>query len=173
MISIKRAISKDAQAIVDMGTISVEEAHRGSCSAEDLNEYLRAHYNQEAISKELDDPRNIYQLLFYEDKPAGFSKIVLNEAHENIEEKNVTKLDRIYLLKEFFNKKLGAELLNFNIELAKLNGQAGIWLFTWEGNLRAINFYTKAGFQKIGMHHFQVTESSYNLNHHMYLKFCV
>ena len=83
--------------------------------------------------------------------------------------KNVTKLDRIYLLKEFYGLKLGLELLNFNIRLARNNKQSGIWLYTWTGNKRAIDFYLKAGFTITGSHKFYVTETYYNLNHLMFL----
>lgn len=171
MISIESATANDCKTIVDIGLVSVEEAHRGSCAAEELNEYLQQHYNNEAIGAELGDEKNIYHIIKVDGEPAGFSKIVLNAAHADIKEINVTKLDRIYLLNKFFNLRLGFELLQFNINLAKANGQAGIWLYTWTGNTRAINFYLKNGFTIIGSHHFQVTETRYNLNHHMFLRF--
>ncbi|MFT3912132.1 MAG: GNAT family N-acetyltransferase [Ferruginibacter sp.] len=169
MISITKATQEDAGLIVDIGNISVEEAHRASCSAQDMREYLDKHYNDDAIQKELSDPKNIYYLLRYNERPVGFSKIVLNAVHKNIAQGNVTQLDRIYLLKEYQDLKLGFELLNFNIELARQNDQSGIWLFTWVGNSKAINFYLKAGFKIIGGHHFKVTENHYNENHQMFL----
>jgi ribosomal protein S18 acetylase RimI-like enzyme len=169
MISIHKATTDDHKIIVNIGKLSVEEAHRGSCSPEELNEYLEKHYNNEAISAELNDEKNIYNIIKVDGEPAGFSKIILNSAHADIEQNNVTKLDRIYLLSKFFNLRLGFELLQFNIDLAKKNNQAGIWLYTWTGNNRAINFYQKNGFAIIGSHNFQVTETRYNLNHHMFL----
>jgi len=169
MISIDKATASDHKIIVDIGKLSVEEAHRGSCSAEELNEYLEKHYNNEAIQAELSDEKNIYHIITVDGEPAGFSKIMLNASHADIEQTNVTKLDRIYLLSKFFNLRLGFELLKFNIGLAKTNNQSGIWLYTWTGNNRAINFYQKNGFTIIGSHNFQVTETRYNLNHHMFL----
>ena len=170
MFSIIKATEKDHQTIVSLGNISVEEAHRDSCSAEDLKEYLGANYNDDAIKAELRNADNIYHIIYYNGKPAGFSKIILNADHANIAEENVTMLDRIYLLSEFFNMKLGAELLKFNTELAKQHDQSGMWLFTWVGNVRALRFYKKAGFEIIGSHNFQVSASHYNLNHQMFLK---
>lgn len=171
MILIERATASDAKTIVDIGLVSVEEAHRGSCSPEELNEYLEKHYNKEAILAELSDKKNSYHIIKVDGEPAGFSKIVLDAAHADIEHTNVTKLDRIYLLSKFFNLRLGFQLLQFNIDFSKSNNQAGIWLYTWTGNTRAINFYQKNGFIIIGSHHFQVTETRYNLNHHMFLVF--
>ncbi len=169
MISIDRGTLDDFKIIVDIGKVSVEEAHRGSCSARDLSEFIKKNYNNEAIQSELSDERNIYYIINVGGEPVGFSKIILNSAHTNIPQKNVTKLDRIYLQSSFFNLKLGYELLKFNINLSKQNNQSGIWLFTWVGNTRALNFYLKNGFSIIGSHNFQVTETHYNPNHQMFL----
>ena len=171
MISIFRAKELDSNAIVNIGTISVGDAHRDSCSAEDLQEYLERNYNDDSIKKELNDSKNIYHIIKFNETPVGFSKIVLNYSHDKIEQKNISKLDRIYLLKEFHGLKLGSKLLEFNIELAKRNSQSGIWLFTWVGNSKAVNFYTKYGFKIIGSHMFQVSETHYNENHHMFFQF--
>lgn len=171
MISVIKATERDYNLIARIGKISIEESHRGSCSAETMNEYLEKHYNSDAVREELNDINNIYYIINYNDKPVGFSKIILNAAHPNIVTENVTKLDRIYLLKEFYGLKLGLELLNFNIELARNNNQSGIWLYTWIGNTRAIDFYLKAGFTIIGSHKFYVTETHYDVSHQMFLNF--
>jgi diamine N-acetyltransferase len=130
---------------------------------------MEKNYSNEAIQKELEDEKNIYHIIFVEDLPAGFSKIVLNSKHPNIKEANATKLDRIYLLSKFFDRKIGLQLLNFNINFSKRNNQIGIWLFTWIGNERAINFYKKNEFLVIGEYNFQVSETHYNLNHQLFL----
>lgn len=169
MISVKRATAEDHRPIVAIGKIAVAEAHRDSTSAENLNEYLEKNYNDHAIKEELDDPDNIYHMISYNGNPVGFSKIILNAKEPGIVAENVTKLDRIYLLKEFYGLKLGLELLNFNTRLAVNNKQSGIWLYTWIGNTRAIDFYLKAGFTIIGSHKFYVTDTTYNLNHLMFL----
>lgn len=153
-----------------MGKISVEEAHRGSCPANDLNEFIEKKYNHAAIREELHEERNIYHIISFEGEPAGFSKIIFNSEHPNIQQKNVTKLDRIYLLSNYFDRKLGFELQKFNINLAKENNQSGIWLYTWVGNHRAINFYQKSGFAIIGSHNFKITEKHSNPNYQMLLK---
>ena len=171
MISIIKATEGDHHSIVSIGKISVAESHRDSSSAEDMDEFLERTYNSDVIKEELNDINNIYYIMNYNDKPVGFSKIILNAHHPNIVTENVTKLDRIYLLKEFYGLKLGLELLNFNIELSRNNNQSGMWLYTWVGNNRAINFYLKAGFTVIGNHKFYVTKTHYDLSHQLFLNF--
>lgn len=171
MISFIAATEKDAPTIVNIGNISVKEAHLGSCPEEILDEYLSKHYNTGTIKRELADATNIYSIITYKGQPAGFSKIVFNAPHAAVNGGNTTKLDRIYLLKEFQGAKLGYQLLQYNIQLAKNNQQSAIWLFTWVGNKKAIAFYTRAGFTTIGSHHFHVAQEYYNANHHMLLNF--
>jgi ribosomal protein S18 acetylase RimI-like enzyme len=171
MISIVKATTKDCKLIVDIGRVSVEEAHRESCSREDMENFLDETYNKEVIRQELADEKNIYHIISVNGEPAGFSKIILNAEHPNIQQKNVTKLDRIYLLKEFFGLQSGYQLLQFNIDVAKQHNQSGMWLFTWVDNKRAVNFYLKTGFAIVGSHQFKVTETHYNQHHQMFLHF--
>lgn len=162
---------EDGEVIVRLGRLAVESSHRDSCSAEDMNFFLNTHYNEKAIRLELSDARNIYHILFSEREPAGFSKIVLNAPHSNIANPNTTKLDRIYLLGDYHGRNLGHQLLNRNIELSRNEGQGGMWLFTWQGNDRAVNFYKRNGFVIIGEHDFKVTETHYNPNYQMLLTY--
>lgn len=168
---IRRATEDDTETIAAIGRVAVADAHRLSCSAADLAQYLAENYNQEVIKDELNNAANIYHILYYNDTPAGFSKIVLNAAHENINETNATKLDRIYLLSDFYDLKLGHRLLHHNIALSKSAQQSGMWLFTWIGNERAISFYKRNGFEIIGAHSFRVSGTHYNPNHHMLLRY--
>ena len=169
MISFIRATEKDHETIIAIGNISVLAAHKDSASAADLEEYMKNQYNEKAIKKELSNPGNIYHILYYNEEAVGFSKIVLNAAHAAIADRKVTKLDRLYLLPAHQDKKLGIELLQFNIAYAKEYEQSGIWLFTWVGNTKAINFYLRAGFRVIGSHQFKISETHWNENHHMLL----
>ncbi len=101
----------------------------------------------------------------------GYSKIVLNYDSENIELKNITKLERLYSLQEFNSLKLGQSLLKHNIQLAKQNHQKRMWLYVWKENMRAYHFYLKSGFKNIGENDFKITENHSNPNYQLYLKF--
>jgi ribosomal protein S18 acetylase RimI-like enzyme len=169
MTKILKATLEDFKQIANIGRVGVEEAHRESCSVDNMNEFLKETYSDSEIKKELSEVNNIYHVINFKESVVGFSKIIFNAIHSNIEQRNVSKLDRIYLLKEFHDLKLGFELLRFNIDLAKKNSQSGIWLFTWVGNKRAVDFYLKTGFSIIGSHKFKVTETHFNEHHQMYL----
>src|SRR5688500_6453311 len=94
MMSIKQATEADYKSIVNIGLVAVYEAHKDSTTEENLNEYLKNNYSDAAIKEELNDTANTYHIFSYNGIPAGFSKIVLNDAHPGITAQNVTKLDR-------------------------------------------------------------------------------
>lgn len=171
MISIDKAKAEDFQLLADIAKISFWESHGNSASEADINSYINEKYNYDVFKQELNDPKSIYHIIYYNGQPAGYSKIFLNVRHSNIQMEKVTKLDRFYLLKEFYGLKLGLELFNFNIELSKQNNQDGMWLFVWKENHRAVSFYNKTGFKIIGSYDFKISETHSNPNHQMLLTY--
>lgn len=169
MTSIVKAKEEDFQLLAELGKMSFIESHGTSASTQEINKYLNEKYAYQSLRNEINDPVNIFYIIYYNQKPAGYSKIIFNEKHSNIPMENLCKLDRIYLLKEFYNLKLGLELFNFNMELSKKNNQSGMWLFVWKENHRAVNFYKRAGFKIRGSYDFKLTETHSNPNHQMVL----
>lgn len=171
MIKIVKASIDHAELIADIGKKSFSESHGHSASKEDITNFIIKTYNKASIAKEFKNTKTQYHIIYVDDKVAGFSKIELNSPNKDIDSLNITKLDRIYLLKEFYGQKLGAKLLDFNIQLSKNKDQKGIWLAVWVENQRALNFYTKIGFKTVGAYSFKISETKSNPNHIMFLKY--
>jgi len=171
MTTIRKVSVTDVDLLAQLGPQTFIESHGHSAAKEDVESYISTAYSIEACQQELADAKNIYHFIYYNNKPAGFSKIILNSAAPGIAATNITKLERIYVLKQFYNMKLGLALLNFNIELSKQHNQTGMWLYTWIENERAVNFYKKAGFKIIGSYDFKISATHSNPNHRMFLEF--
>lgn len=171
MFKIEKATSKDALMLSMVGKTAFLEAHGHSAPKNDIDNYIINNFNEENFKKELENATNLYHTIYFNDTIAGYSKIVLNATNDNISSKNSTNLSRLYLLKEFYGFNLGKELFDFNIDISKENNQKGMWLFVWVENFRAIRFYEKMGFVKVGKFDFKISETHYNPNHVMYLEF--
>lgn len=169
MVTIVKASVNDAELLATIAQRSFIESHGHSAPKEDINNYIVQKYTTAAFVKELSDPHNIYHTILYNNVPAGYSAIQLNSPHAAIPSPNFTKLNRLYLLSEFYDLKLGSALLSFNIELSKANDQKGMWLYTWKENHRAVNFYSAKGFKIIGSFDFRLSETHTNPNHLMQL----
>jgi ribosomal protein S18 acetylase RimI-like enzyme len=168
---IKKATIKDAQLLSKISRESFLTAHGHSAPKEDIKTYISKNFTKESFIKELENIKNKYFLIYHNNKIAGYSKIVLNSKNENISDRNVTLMSRLYLLEEFYELSLGKELFNFNVELSKQNNQKGIWLAVWTENKKAINFYQKIGFIKIGKFDFKISETHSNPNHILFLEY--
>lgn len=57
---------------------------------------------------------------------------------------------RLAVKEEFWNKKIGKKLMLFTEELVKRYGLKSIRLDTYSGNPKAIDFYEKLGYTKLG-----------------------
>jgi ribosomal protein S18 acetylase RimI-like enzyme len=171
MIKITKPTLKHAKLLSKLGTASFLVSHGHSASKKDIDKYVAENFSEENFKSELENPENEYYLIYYQDKIAGFSKIIFNSENENITAKNVALMSRLYLLEEFYGLGLGKELFNFNVKLSKQNKQKGIWLAVWVENPRAITFYKKIGFKKVGNYNFKISETHANPNHILYLAF--
>ena len=171
MISIKPAVVRDAEEVARVGRQSCIESHGRSASKRVIDAYIGVKFTAAAMEEELSDPQNIFYLVYHGQELAGYSKILLDAPHPNISLPSVTKLERLYLLEAYHGYKLGAELMQFNMDLSRKKGQRGMWLFVWTENGRAIRFYTKMGFRPIGNYDFQLTDDHANPNYQMLLTY--
>jgi diamine N-acetyltransferase len=159
----------DLPILTEMARKTFWESHGHSAAAEDIEGYVDSKLTEEAFRAELLDERNILHWLHHDGRPAGYSKIILNSPNELIASQNVTKLERLYFLEEFHGLGLGQQLFAHNLQIAQQTNQAGVWLYAWKGNHRAIAFYLKIGFDFIGDGLFKISERHSNPNHVMYL----
>ena len=168
---ITRITGKDSQILAELAKQTFLESHGHSATPEDIHDYIAKTYNEDAILNEINDPGNLYYFIFKGERPAGFSKIVMNAPYPGSDINNIAKMDRFYLLKEFYNQNLGAVLFEFNMKLCRENNQKGVWLYVWTENDRAVRFYLKQGFRINGSHNFRISATHFNPNHLMLLIF--
>lgn len=168
---IKRTTQDDAPVLHRIAVDAYLQSHAKSAPPDVVDNYIREKLNEDVLREELLNASNIFHFIDHDGKTAGYSKIMFDTPHANIALSNVTKLERLYLLPEYYGLHLGDALLQYNIELAKNKQQYGLWLYVWKGNDRAVNFYKKKGFQVIGDHLFPVSPSLSVPNYLMLLNF--
>lgn len=146
-----------AGVLAEIGAETLYNSHKDSAPEHELETYMKKVYTIDAIKNELANPDNIYHIIKHENSIAGFSKMQLSIKHPSIEVEHISKMDQIYLLDAFHGLKLGAKLLNYNIDISKSSGQNGMWLIVWIGNTTAIKFYEKFSFHIVTRDDFHLT----------------
>lgn len=171
MTDIVKATINDDELLSGLGRTCFVESHGLSAPQKDIESYIDLKFTESVFNEELQNARNNFLILKYNGRPVGYSKTIFNCGHQNIQVNHVTKLERLYILKDYYNLKLGLELFNFNVRESVNYGQAGMWLFVWTENLRAYNFYQKTGFKIIGNHDFKISDAHSNPNYQMLLTY--
>jgi diamine N-acetyltransferase len=171
MIELRKLTIHDTQLLVNIGSVSFFESHGSSGPETEIKEYIESTYSPKSVEKELKRENNIIHGLFYNGEIAAYSKIVYSQPTSLLEYSNVTHLERIYVLKKFYDYKLGQILLDYNIQLSKNKRETGIWLNVWQGNERAIRFYKRNGFVVIGHRDYKLTDRHSNPNFQMFLHY--
>lgn len=64
------------------------------------------------------------------------------------------EIARIYAVSSMIGKGIGSVLMEKSIEIAKEKEKKCVWLGVWQENQRAIDFYTRWGFEKFASHDF-------------------
>ena len=171
MITIVPATMQETKILTEIGRRSLLESHGHSAAPGVMQTYLDEKFTESALQEELSDSKNIFHIINYNNQPAGYSKIIYRQPMEQVTQKNITKMERLYLLQEYYGLRLGQQLLQYNIDLSKQQGEQGMWLYVWKENERALRFYTKAGFQIIGDGWFRLTGDHANPNWKMFLQY--
>ncbi|TDM33244.1 GNAT family N-acetyltransferase [Macrococcoides canis] len=151
---IRACTVEDKSALKEIAYQTFDETFRADNKKENIDEYLKNAFTDEKVLAELQNPDSFFYFIYYEDTLAGYLKLNINEAQtESFEGENL-EIERIYILKQFQKKRLGKQLYDKALEVARRLSRERIWLGVWEKNSNAIAFYEQLGFNKIDQHSF-------------------
>ena len=159
---IKLATANDVELLALLGRVTFRESHGDYIEDKtNLNDYLDTSFSFETTQKQVNDSNNIYFIIYKNNFPVGYSKLVLNATSPFIPNKRSCRLERIYVLDEFISQKFGIDLLNKTIEKAQELNFEVIWLSVYIKNTKAINFYLKNNFEEVGSISFKISKQGY------------
>jgi ribosomal protein S18 acetylase RimI-like enzyme len=159
---IKQACPSDCDTIVELGKQTFIETYGEVSPKASLEKYLSARFSPQKIESELSNPRERFFIAYQEDVSVGFTKMRDDRQAKNLNGRKSIELERIYVLKEHQGSRVGKELMQQCKEFARQEGFETIWLQVWQQNLRAIQFYQKAGFVIYETTSFSFDEISHN-----------
>jgi diamine N-acetyltransferase len=125
-------------------------------SAANMNNYLENNLSKEQLANELTNPDSEFYFAENNNEIIGYLKVNYNTAQTENVLNNALEIERIYVLKDFYGKKIGNLLIEKAKEIANTRNSDYIWLGVWEKNHRAISFYSKYGFEVFDKHIFKL-----------------
>jgi len=155
-ILIRDAHPKEAALLSDLGRRTFVEAFAAQNDPEHMKRFLDGAYHESIQVRELEDPAFTTLLAFVEDEAVGFAQLRRGPSEPCVTGSVPVELLRLYVLARHLGFGVGRALMQACLERAAREGFDTVWLGVWEHNARAINFYMRHGFTRVGSHLFDV-----------------
>lgn len=149
-IQIRSATIHDAAQLSTLATTVFAETYQAMIPPETLQPYLKEQFSAEALSLDLSQLSSDYLVACHNERVIGFSKLAPTELPSPLRSTRAIEMVKLYVPKSYHGFGVGAQLMKRSLSEAKALGYESIWLCVWEKNERAIAFYRKWGFEKVG-----------------------
>jgi ribosomal protein S18 acetylase RimI-like enzyme len=157
--TIRPATIDDAPALSRLGASTFRETFERENTPDDMARYLAEAFTPAQQAAELADPASLVLLAEHEDELghaelAGYTHLVSGPVPEAVRGPSPLELKRLYVARVWHGRRVAQALMDAAIDAARVRGAQTLWLGVWERNPRAIAFYTKYGFVRVGEHTF-------------------
>lgn len=153
-VTLRQATVDDTALLTELGITTFTEKWKDNYDEQTLKAYLSKAYDTGTIRQELQDSTFTYLLAAIPEQVIGFAKLSRQQQLADWIHEPCLEVCRIYVLQQFQGFKAGAIMMDAAIAIARQEKMESVVLGVWENNHRAIAFYRKLGFEKIGTHPF-------------------
>jgi len=160
LLNIRTATVADAALLTDLSIVTVREAFGPPHNPVELvEEYTESAFSVAQMTAELSDPRSVFFLLEQNGLAIGYAKMRWTKPPRQLpavyrRTGAVVEIQRIYLLAAYTGQGQGRLAMDHCLAWARQGSYRAVWLGVWERNERALTFYRKAGFERVGFHYF-------------------
>ena len=159
--TIRTATTDDAGPLAALAAVTFPLACPPSSSPEDIAAHLAGTLSEQHVRGYLSDPDITIMVIESDGVLNGYSLLVNRAAHDPDVASALTltpsvELSKCYVHPGHHGLGAAAELMHASLQAAAATGGAGVWLGVNSQNARAIRFYEKAGFGKVGTKSFRL-----------------
>lgn len=155
-VTIRRAEACDSSVLAELAARTFAETFGADNSPEDMKAHLESAYGAAQQASELADTDVRTLLIYRHDELIGFAQVRRKVFPTCVIAAHPVELYRFYLARSAHGTGAAKPLMLKAREAARELGGQHLWLGVWERNPRAIAFYLKSGFAKVGSHNFIV-----------------
>ncbi|MEY4457365.1 MAG: hypothetical protein RLY15_1629 [Bacteroidota bacterium] len=130
------------------------ETFSDSNSKENMDKYLTENLSIKKLSEELNNENSHFFFIKDGERNIGYLKLNMGPSQTEMKDETALEIERIYVIQEYQGKKVGQQLYEKAIQVAKEKKAQYVWLGVWEENHKAIQFYNKNGFEVFDKHVF-------------------
>jgi ribosomal protein S18 acetylase RimI-like enzyme len=147
---IRRATPADVQALSTLAATVFRDTYTGLDAPEEIEDYVSHHFSPGAVAGELDDHSSIFLLAFASQQLIGYAQVKRSAQPPCIVGPSPIELARLYLSRASIGQGHGAQLMLAAHAVARSLRCETIWLGVYDRNVRAVEFYRRFGFIRVG-----------------------
>mgnify|MGYP000193269944 CR=1 FL=1 len=143
--------------VEQLQSISRQTFYETYCSMntkENIDKYLNENLSIQKLSEELNNKNSHFFFIKDGERNIGYLKLNMGPSQTELKDETALEIERIYVIQEYQGKKVGQQLYEKAIQVAKEKKAQYVWLGVWEENHKAIQFYNKNGFEVFDKHVF-------------------
>ncbi len=159
-LRIRYATAADSILLAEVGTETFYDSFAADNTPEDMAVYLAESFNPRKLAEELADPTSRFLIAEAESLTVAYAQLKFGQAPAAIVGRKPMEIARFYARKPWIGKGVGALLMKACLREAERAGCDVVWLDVWERNPRAIAFYVRWDFAKVGTQAFQLGNDS-------------
>ena len=132
---------------------------------EDMAAYVAGAFSVDRQAAEIRDPESTIWIAEVRESAAprkappqliGYVQLRQRRRVAPVDAQQPAELARLYVDRDWLGRGVGAALIETCLNAAQASGADVVWLGVWERNARAIAFYEKYGFRRVGEQAFQL-----------------
>ncbi|MCU1517204.1 MAG: acetyltransferase [Pseudarthrobacter sp.] len=159
--TIRRATADDAGPLAALAAVTFPLACPPSSSPEDIAAHLANTLSERHFAAYLADPDVTVLVIDADGDLRGYSLLVNRPAQDPDVASALAlapsvELSKCYVHPDHHGLGAAAELMHASLDAAAEAGAGGVWLGVNSQNARAIRFYEKSGFRKVGSKSFRL-----------------
>ena len=166
-VSIRTANFDDAQRLAEVAEKTFPLACPPTANPNEMADFIADRLSPEQFRDYLGDSARLLLVAEYDNKVCGYSMFVRAEVQDSevataLSIYPTVELSKCYVLPEHHGKGIAGELIIVTLDAARREGASGMWLGVNQHNARAIRFYEKNGFSRVGFKTFEVSAQVHN-----------
>ncbi len=158
---VRPATIADAPCLSQLGATTFRESFAGENTPEDMARYLAEAFTPDRQAAEIADPAGTVLLAERRDASGdaalvGYVHLVSGPVPAAVRGPAPLELKRLYVTRAWHGQGVAQALMDAALDAARARGAQTLWLGVWERNPRAVAFYAKYGFSRVGEHTFML-----------------